>query len=169
MNIGEAAKASGVSAKAIRYYETAGLIERAGRSNGNYRLYTEADVRVLRFIHRARDLGFSVDRIRRLLDLWQDKDRASADVKKLALEHVREINAKIEALITMRDAVEALAAACEGDHRPDCPILHDLEGFSDAIQHPSICSLTDILPANQTRALPPNNLRRGKKPGTRAV
>ena len=106
MNIGEAAKASGVSAKAIRYYETAGLIERADRSDGNYRLYTEADIRVLRFIHRARDLGFSIDRIRRLLDLWQNKDRASADVKRLALEHVREIEAKIEALITMRDAVE---------------------------------------------------------------
>ena len=127
MNIGEAAKASGVSAKAIRYYETAGLIERAGRSNGNYRLYSEADICVLRFIHRARDLGFSIDRIRRLLDLWQDKARASADVKRLALEHVREIEAKIEALITMRDAVKALAAACEGDHRPDCPILEDLE------------------------------------------
>ena len=132
MNIGEAAKASGVSAKAIRYYETAGLIGRTGRSEGNYRLYREGDVRVLRFIHRARDLGFSIDRIRRLLDLWRDKARASADVKRLALEHVHEIEAKIETLITMRDAVEALAAACEGDHRPDCPILYDLEGATGA-------------------------------------
>jgi MerR family transcriptional regulator, copper efflux regulator len=127
MNIGEAAKASGVSAKAIRYYETAGLIERVGRSEGGYRVYTEADIRVLRFIHRARDLGFSIDRIRRLLDLWQDKGRASADVKRLSLEHVCEIDAKIEALIAVRDAVQALAAACEGDYRPDCPILRDLE------------------------------------------
>jgi MerR family transcriptional regulator, copper efflux regulator len=132
MNIGEAAKASGVSAKAIRYYETAGLIGRTGRSEGNYRLYRKEDVRALRFIRRARDLGFSIDRIRRLLDLWGDKARASADVKRLALEHVHEIEAKIEALITMRDAVEALAAACEGDHRPDCPILHDLEGATEA-------------------------------------
>ena len=132
MNIGEAAKASGVSAKAIRYYEIAGLIDRAGRSHGNYRLYTEADVRVLRFIRRARDLGFSIDRIRRLLDLWQDKTRASADVKRLALEHAGEIEAKIADLIAMRDAVQELAASCEGDQRPDCPILHDLEGINGA-------------------------------------
>ena len=132
MNIGEAAQATGVSAKAIRYYETAGLIDRAGRSDGNYRLYTESDIRVLRFIRHARDLGFSIDRIRLLLDLWQDKARASADVKRLALEHAREIEAKIEALIRMRDAIEGLAAACEGDHRPDCPIIADLERCDEA-------------------------------------
>ena len=127
MNIGQAAVASGVSAKAIRYYETAGLIAPASRSEGGYRVYTVSDIRVLRFIRRARDLGFSIERIRRLLNLWQDKGRASADVKRLALEHVGEIEAKIAALIAMRDAVQELAAACDGDHRPDCPILRDLE------------------------------------------
>jgi MerR family copper efflux transcriptional regulator len=128
MNIGQAAEASGVSPKAIRYYETAGLIAPAGRSEGGYRVYGEADIRVLRFIRRARDLGFSIERIRRLLDLWYDKGRASADVKRLALDHVGEIEAKIAALLTMRDAVQELAAACDGDHRPECPILRDLEG-----------------------------------------
>ena len=128
MNIGEAATASGVSAKAIRYYEIAGLIAPAGRSGGGYRVYGEADIRILRFIRRARDLGFSIERIRRLLDLWHDKRRASADVKRLALDHVAEINAKIAALVAMRNAVQELAAACDGDDRPECPILHDLEG-----------------------------------------
>jgi MerR family copper efflux transcriptional regulator len=128
MNIGQAAEASGVSAKAIRYYETAGLIAPAGRSEGGYRVYCEHDVRVLRFIRRARDLGFSIERIRRLLDLWHDRARASADVKRLALDHVGEIDAKIAALAAMRDTVQDLANACDGDHRPDCPILRDLEG-----------------------------------------
>ena len=86
------------------------------------------DVRVLRFIRRARDLGFSIERIRRLLDLWHDKGRASADVKRLALDHVGEIDAKIAALAAMRDTVQDLANACDGDHRPECPILRDLEG-----------------------------------------
>jgi MerR family copper efflux transcriptional regulator len=129
MNIGQAAEASGVSAKAIRYYEASGLIAPAGRSEGGYRVYGEADIRTLRFIHRARDLGFSIERIRRLLDLWHDKGRASADVKRLALDHVGEIDAKIAALVAMRDAVEELATACDGDHRPECPILRDLEGL----------------------------------------
>ena len=128
MNIGEAAQATGVSAKAIRYYETAGLIAPASRSEGHYRVYDEAEIRVLRFIRRARDLGFSIERIKRLLDLWRDKRRASADVKRLALEHAAEIDAKIAALIAMRDTVQELAASCDGDHRPDCPILRDLEG-----------------------------------------
>ena len=127
MNIGQAAEASGVSAKAIRYYETAGLIAPAGRSEGGYRVYGAADIRTLRFIRRARDLGFSIERVRRLLDLWHDKGRASADVKRLALDHVGEIDAKIAALRAMRDAVQQLADTCDGDHRPDCPILHDLE------------------------------------------
>ena len=108
MNIGEAASASGVSAKTIRYYEAAGLIATANRSVGGYRVYTQADVLMLRFIKRARELGFSIERIRRLLDLWQNKSRASNDVKRLALDHIAEIRAKIAAMISMRDAVQGL-------------------------------------------------------------
>ena len=128
MKIGEAASASGVSAKSIRYYEAAGLIATAGRTGGGYRVYTQADLYVLRFIKRARDLGFSIERIRRLLDLWQDKSRASRDVKRLALDHVADITAKMAAMSTVRDAVQELADKCDGDDRPECPILHDLEG-----------------------------------------
>lgn len=106
MNIGEAARASGVSAKTIRYYERAGLIATANRSAGGYRVYTQADVIMLRFIKRARDLGFSIERIRRLVDLWQDKGRASADVKRLAQDHIAEIRAKIAAMTSMKDTVQ---------------------------------------------------------------
>ena len=128
MNISEAARASGVSAKTIRYYEAAGLIATANRSAGGYRVYTQADVYVLRFIKRARNLGFSIDHIRRLLDLWRNKSRASRDVKRLALDHIADITAKIAAMSTVKDAVQELADKCEGDDRPECPILHDLEG-----------------------------------------
>jgi MerR family transcriptional regulator, copper efflux regulator len=103
MNIGEAASASGVSAKTIRYYEAAGLIATANRSAGGYRVYTQADVFMLRFIKRARDLGFSIARIRQLLDLWQDKSRASRDVKRLATDHIAEIRTKIAAMSSVRD------------------------------------------------------------------
>jgi MerR family copper efflux transcriptional regulator len=127
MNIGEAAGASGVSAKTIRYYETARLITPAHRTESGYRVYTQADVFMLRFIKRARDLGFSIERIRRLLDLWQDKSRASRDVKRLALDHIAEIAAKIAAMSSVKDAVQELADACDGDDRPECPILCDLE------------------------------------------
>ncbi len=127
MNIGEAASASGVSAKTIRYYEAARLIATATRSGGGYRVYTQADVFMLRFIKRARDLGFSIERIRRLLDLWQDKSRASRDVKRLALDHIADITAKIAAMSTVREAVQELADKCDGDDRPECPILRDLE------------------------------------------
>ena len=135
MKISEAASASGVSAKTIRYYETAGLIATANRSAGGYRVYTQADVYVLRFIKRARDLGFSIERIRRLLDLWQDKSRASRDVKRLALDHIADITANIAAMRTVRDAVQELADKCEGDDRPECPILHDLEGSTPISVH----------------------------------
>ena len=128
MNIGEAARASGVSTKTIRYYEAAGLIATAERTGAGYRVYTQADVHVLRFIKRARDLGFSIERIRRLLDLWQDKSRASRDVKRLALDHIADIAAKIALMSTVRDAVQELADKCEGNDRPECPILRDLEG-----------------------------------------
>ena len=135
MNIGEAASASGVSAKTIRYYEAAGLIATAGRTGGGYRVYTQADLYVLRFIKRARDLGFSIERIRRLLDLWHDKSRASRDVKRLALDHIADITANIAAMRTVRDAVQELADKCEGDDRPECPILHDLEGSTPIAVH----------------------------------
>jgi len=128
MNIGEAARASGMSAKTIRYYKTAGLIATAERTGGGYRVYTQADVHVLRFIKRARDLGFSIGRIRRLLDLWRDRSRASRDVKRLALGHITDIAAKIAAMSAVRDTVQELSDKCEGDDRPECPILRDLEG-----------------------------------------
>ena len=128
MNIGEAASASGVSAKTIRYYEAAGLIATPDRSGGGYRVYTQVDVHMLRFIKRARDLGFSIERIRRLLDLWHNKSRASRDVKRLALDHIAEITTKLTAMSTVRDAVQELADKCDGDDRPECPILRDLEG-----------------------------------------
>jgi MerR family copper efflux transcriptional regulator len=126
MNIGEAAKASGVSAKLIRYYESIGLIPEAGRTASGYRVYTATDVNTLRFVKRARTLGFSIARIQHLVGLWQDKARASSEVKQVALEHVTELEAKIVEMQAMRDALKELADACHGDHRPDCPILSDL-------------------------------------------
>jgi MerR family transcriptional regulator, copper efflux regulator len=126
MNIGDAAKASGVSAKLIRYYESIGLIPEAGRTASGYRVYTAAEVNTLRFIKRARTLGFSIERIQHLVGLWQDKARASSEVKHIALEHVTELEAKIAEMQVMRDALRELADACHGDHRPDCPILRDL-------------------------------------------
>ena len=126
MNIGQAAKVSGVSAKMIRYYEATGLISKAGRSDSGYRRYDERDVHTLRFIRRARDLGFSVEQITELLALWRDRGRASAQVKAMALEHVSGLNRKIADLEAMARTLTALAKHCGGDHRPDCPILEDL-------------------------------------------
>ncbi len=130
MNIGNAAKASGVSAKMIRYYEATGLIPPAGRTAAGYRVYSDQDVHRLRFIRRARDLGFSVTGIEELLGLWHDRTRKSADVKRLALAHVAELRQKIRELDDMAGTLESLAAHCHGDHRPDCPILSDLESTS---------------------------------------
>jgi MerR family transcriptional regulator, copper efflux regulator len=129
MNIGEAARESGISAKAIRYYERIGLVAPSGRTESGYRVYAPSEVAMLRFIKRARELGFSIERVRRLIDLWRDKNRASADVKWLALEHIHEIEAKIAELAAIRDAVRELAAACQDNTRPDCPILRNLEGL----------------------------------------
>ncbi|MFZ7095953.1 Cu(I)-responsive transcriptional regulator [Luteimonas dalianensis] len=127
MNIGEASAASGVSAKMIRYYEQAGLIPEAGRSASGYRLYGEADVHRLRFVRRARDLGFSVAEISELLDLWNDRSRRSADVKRLAQAHIDDLEQRIAKLRQMADTLQELADCCAGDHRPDCPILAGLE------------------------------------------
>ncbi|MBP2292615.1 Cu(I)-responsive transcriptional regulator [Azospirillum rugosum] len=126
MNIGEASKASGVGAKLIRYYESIGLIPEAGRTAAGYRVYSGNDVNVLRFIKRARTLGFSIERIQRLVGLWQDRNRPSAEVKRVALDHVAELEAKIAELRAMSDTLKELANACHGDDRPDCPILRDL-------------------------------------------
>lgn len=126
MNIGQAAKASGVSAKLIRYYESIGLIREADRTAAGYRVYTPQEVHILRFIKRARTLGFSIERIERLIGLWRDKDRSSAEVKAIALEHVAELEAKIAEMRAMSDTLRELVNACHGDHRPDCPILRDL-------------------------------------------
>jgi Cu(I)-responsive transcriptional regulator len=126
MNIGEAARFSGVSAKMIRYYEQIGLIPKALRSDAGYRNYTPQDAHSLRFIRRARDLGFSVEQISELLVLWQDRERASADVKAVALSHVAELKAKVAELQAMAQTLEHLAAHCHGNDRPDCPIIADL-------------------------------------------
>ena len=126
MNIGQAASASGVSAKMIRYYESIALIPPGRRSESGYRIYGENDLHALRFVKRARTLGFSLDQIRDLLSLWQNKERASADVKRIALGHVAELNQRIDELTEMRDTLQTLARCCKGNDRPDCPILQSL-------------------------------------------
>ncbi len=128
MNIGEAARASGVSAKTIRYYESIGLIPRASRSESGYRSFVQMDIDTLRFVQRARSLGFSVKDVARLLDLWRDRSRVSSAVKTLATEQLGEIDRKIDELRSMRDTLEHLAEQCHGDQRPDCPILDGIAG-----------------------------------------
>jgi len=127
VNIGQTSKASGISAKMIRYYESIGLVPKAGRTEGGYRDYDETDVHRLRFIRRARDLGFSFERVRELLKLWSDQKRSSADVKALALTHVEELETRATQLKQMIKTLRHLARACEGDNRPDCPIIDELE------------------------------------------
>ncbi|MCH7503844.1 MAG: Cu(I)-responsive transcriptional regulator [Proteobacteria bacterium] len=128
MIIGQAADAAGVSAKRIRYYEQIGLIDTARRSGAGYRVYDERDLHSLRFIRRARQLGFSIPHIATLLALWRDRRRSSADVKEIALAHVEELRSKITELQSIVDTLEDLAAHCDGDSRPDCPILAELQG-----------------------------------------
>ena len=131
MNIGQAARRSGVPAKTIRYYETIGLIDRAERSDGNYRVYGSSDVETLRFIQRARSLGFSVSEVAELLALWRDRSRSSARVKALAQRHLTDMDRKIAELRSMRATLERLVERCHGDQRPECPILDDLAGAND--------------------------------------
>ncbi|MDU8361047.1 Cu(I)-responsive transcriptional regulator [Pseudomonas syringae group sp. J309-1] len=126
MNIGQAAKQSGLSAKMIRYYEATGLLQAAHRSDSGYRLYDKDDLHTLAFIKRSRDLGFSLEEVGKLLTLWQDRQRASADVKALAREHIADLNQKIEEMVSLRDTLQELVEHCHGDDRPDCPILKDL-------------------------------------------
>ncbi len=128
MNVGEAAREAGVSAKAVRTWEAAGLLPGAPRSPSGYRRYAPADLATIRFIARARSLGFGTERIRGLLALWQDRGRPSADVKRLATEQVVELEAQAAALREMAASLRHLADHCHGDERPECPILEGLEG-----------------------------------------
>lgn len=125
ITIGDVSKASGVPAKMIRYYESIGLITKPARSDSNYRQYAMSDIHTLRFIRRGRDLGFSINAIMQLLALWRDRNRASADVKRIALDHAAALRIKIADLQAMLGPIEHLAGHCQGDHRPNCPIMDD--------------------------------------------
>jgi Cu(I)-responsive transcriptional regulator len=127
VKIGEVSTASGVSQRMIRHYEKVGLIRPAPRRDSGYRDYDRSDLHTLSFIGRARDLGFSIEEIRQLLALWQDRSRASSDVKTLALTRAAELKRKARELEEVRRSLEHLAANCHGDNRPECPILHELE------------------------------------------
>lgn len=127
MKIGEVSSVSGVSQRMIRHYEGIGLIAKAARRDSGYRDYDDKDVHTLRFIRRARDLGFPIEEIGKLLALWQDRSRASADVKAFATARAEELKRKGREIHAMRRSLENLARNCHGDDRPDCPILHDLE------------------------------------------
>lgn len=127
LNIGEAASASGVSAKMIRHYEGVGLLPEARRTQAGYRQYGDTDVRTLRFIRHSRDLGFSLPEIATLVSLWQDRSRPSREVKALARRHIEELDAKAQELLAMKSALQHLVQCCRGDDRPDCPIIDSLE------------------------------------------
>lgn len=142
MKIGEVSTASGISQRMIRHYEKISLISPAARRDSGYRDYGERDVRTLKFIARARDLGFSIEEIGTLLELWNDRSRASADVKALALARAGELKRKERSLHEMRRSLEHLAASCHGDDRPDCPIIDDLEALSRR-------KGTDLIPGGQ--------------------
>ncbi len=135
MNIGQAAKASGVSAKMIRHYEGLGLFPEAARTDSGYRQYGEKELHQLRFIRHARDLGFSLAQVRELLGLWQDRGRSSRQVKALAQAHVDEIDRKLSELQAVKATLQHLVRGCQGDDRPDCPIIDSLARQDDAAGH----------------------------------
>ncbi len=136
MNIGEASAASGVSAKMIRYYEQIALLRPAARNAAGYRLYTAGDIHDLSFIRRARDLGFTVEQIAELLALWRDRNRASAEVKRIASQHLEKLERKMVEIQEMTEALKFLVNHCHGNHRPDCPIIEELAGKSSGKDEP---------------------------------
>ena len=125
-NIGEAARRSGVSAKMVRHYESLGLLPAVHRTESGYRQYGDAEVHTLRFIRRARDLGFSMDEIGQLLKLWQNRRRSSAEVRRIATRHIEDLSRKLAEMEAMRRTLQHLVHCCHGDERPDCPILDEL-------------------------------------------
>lgn len=141
MNIGAAANASGVSAKMIRYYEEVGLITPPDRNANGYRSYAKSNIHELKFIRRARDLGFTVEQISGLMHLWRDRSRASAEVKRIALEHVKALEAKQREIEEMANTLRHLADTCHGDGRPECPII---ESLSDGCDHASPTHLAKV-------------------------
>ena len=167
MNIGEAAAASGVSAKMIRYYESIGLVRAAGRTASGYRIYDGIDVNRLRFVRRARDLGFPVERIRLLLDLWGDRARSNAEVRDLAAEQVATLAQRIAELEAMRKTLLHLVQACHGDGRPDCPILEDLATPPSA--RPAPTAAAESRPPGSRRHGPPSAPDRRDAAGRRSA
>lgn len=136
MNIGEVAAISGVSAKKIRHYESIGLLPQPGRTDAGYRRYGDKDVARLRFIRHCRDLGFALDQVGELLDLWQNRERSSRQVKALAQAHLADLDEKLRELQAMRTVLESLVSCCHGDERPDCPIIASLEAAEGAASQP---------------------------------
>ncbi len=134
MNIGEASKASGVSAKMIRHYEQVGLLAAPPRTDSGYRQYAPTEVHTLRFIRHARDLGFSIQTIGELVGLWQNRKRPSRQVKALAQAHIQELEQKTHELLAMKATLEHLVHCCHGDDRPDCPILENLAAQGPAVR-----------------------------------
>ena len=126
VGIGQAARVSGVSAKMVRHYESLGLLPRVARTDAGYRQYGDKEVHTLRFIRRARDLGFSMVEIGELLKLWQNQRRSSASVKRIAQEHLSALDAKMAEMAAMRKTLQHLVHCCSGDERPDCPIIDEL-------------------------------------------
>lgn len=151
LNIGDAAAATGVSAKMIRHYESVGLLPVARRTESGYRQYDDGDVQTLRFIRHARDLGFSLSEAARLVSLWHDRSRPSREVKALARRHIEELDAKANELLAMKAALEHLVQCCRGDDRPECPIIDSLESGA---------------PIGRARRASPAR-KAGLKPGTR--
>jgi MerR family transcriptional regulator, copper efflux regulator len=161
MNIGQAAEASGVSAKMIRYYESIGLIPRTVRTEAGYRVYSDSDVHTLSFIRRARDLGFSVEQIAELVALWRDRDRASSDVKRIALEHVEILERKARELQEMAATLKHLARNCHGDTRPECPIIEGLA--SEATSLPRVGNSGPRFGTGDLRAKPTGGNTRAQR------
>ena len=154
MNIGEAAKASGISAKMVRHYESVGLFPEPKRTDAGYRQYSDSEVHTLRFIRQARDLGFSIHEIGVLVGLWQDQKRPSRQVKALAQAHIQELERKAAELLAMKSALEYLVQRCHGDGRPDCPIIESLahEDAQFAEPAPTRQGLKSPVPTGKQRA-----------------